>query len=193
MHLQFTSFLAAGTLTDLICLFDPAARAYYALAALGPAVCGHRGVVHGGLSAALIDESAGAIVFCLKAAGLLERGPAFTAALNISYTATLPAGSVLAVVAQLDKVEGRKAWVSARIVSEVGSEEEAPGAASTPTLFAEGRALFVVPRAAWEAAQREDGGNGAAAAAATADETEAGVERRVRHREEGGGGGGGGV
>ena len=119
---QFTAFLAAGTLTDLICLFDPAARTYYALAALGPAVCGHRGVVHGGLSAALIDESCGAVVYCLKAGGMLARGPAFTAALDVAYKSTLPSGSTLAVVARLERVEGRKAWVTARIMSEVVEE-----------------------------------------------------------------------
>ena len=153
-------------------------------------MCGHRGIVHGGLSAALLDETLGGAVYCLKAAGLVGRGPAFTAALEVDYKAPLPAGSVVAVVAVLDRVDGRKAWVTARIVSAVGGEGEGEGA---PTLLSEGRALFVVPKAAWEAAQAA--GEGPAAdgvpppPAGEEDGTEAGLERRVVHA--GGEGGGG--
>ena len=183
---QFTGLLGAGLLTDLICAFDRASSTFYTLAAIGSSVCGHRGITHGGLSAALLDETLGGAVYCLKQAGVIGRGPAFTAALDVSYKAPLPAGATVAVVAGLARVEGRTAWVSARVVSAVavaggGSGGGRAGAAAQPTttLYSEGRALFVVPRVAWEAAQQRL--EGADQATLAEDETEAGVERRVVH------------
>lgn len=48
---QFTALLRHGLVGDLTCLYDPAQRALHTLVALGPDVCGHGGLVHGGMSA----------------------------------------------------------------------------------------------------------------------------------------------
>lgn len=200
---QLTGLLRAGLLTDLVCAHDTATSTFYTLTALGEHVCGHRGVAHGGLSAALLDETLGGAVYMFKAD--VRKGsrpgsaaassipgataqwagvPAFTAALDVAYKATLPAGSTIAVVARVDRVEGRKAWVAARVVSRVDGEGEGGegGGDNPPVLYSEGRALFVVPRAAWEAAAESAGGGGPTGG----DETEAGVERRVVHSGDGG-------
>jgi acyl-coenzyme A thioesterase PaaI-like protein len=199
---QLTGLLRAGLLTDLICAHDAATATFYTLTSLGADVCGHRGVAHGGLSAALLDETLGGAVYLFKA-GVREGGgvtpsipgataqwagvPAFTAALDVAYKAPVPAGATLAVAARVDRVEGRKAWVVGRISSHVENDEGDGGGGDdgAPVLYSEGRALFVVPRAAWEAAGEGIGGE---VAAAPGDETEAGVERRVVHSSDGGGG-----
>ena len=44
-----------------------------------------RGIVHGGLSAMIIDEALGALVYLLKREEVLGPGPAFTAHLGVDY------------------------------------------------------------------------------------------------------------
>jgi hypothetical protein len=51
LRAQFTALLRHGLVGDLTCLYDPAQRALHTLVALGPDVCGHGGLVHGGMSA----------------------------------------------------------------------------------------------------------------------------------------------
>ena len=45
----------------------------------------HRGIVHGGVSAMIIDEALGALVYLLKREGVLGSGAALTAQLEIKY------------------------------------------------------------------------------------------------------------
>ena len=45
----------------------------------------HRGIVHGGMSAMIIDEALGALVYLLKRDGVLGSGVALTAQLEIKY------------------------------------------------------------------------------------------------------------
>lgn len=44
-----------------------------------------RGILHGGMSAMIIDETLGALVYVLKRDGVIGAGPAFTAHLGASY------------------------------------------------------------------------------------------------------------
>ncbi|KAI1107659.1 Thioesterase/thiol ester dehydrase-isomerase [Jackrogersella minutella] len=103
---------------------------------LGDELCGHPGIIHGGLLATILDEG---LARCCFAALPLKIG--MTANLNINYRAPAPAGSYVVLKATTTKVEGRKAWVEGRIETLVGEGE-------TPLVLAEATALFVMPKQA---------------------------------------------
>ncbi len=72
---------------------------------LGKAFEGAPGMAHGGIVAAIVDETMGAVL-------PLEGTLAFTAQLNLSYRAPTPIGVELDFTAKLDRREGRKLWIS---------------------------------------------------------------------------------
>lgn len=99
---------------------------------LGEDLCGHPGVVHGGLLATILDE--GLAMCCIPA---LPNGMGMTASLKIDYRKPVSAGGYVVLKAWTRKVEGRKAWVEGRLEGLEGGE-----------VFAEAEALFVEPRQA---------------------------------------------
>jgi acyl-coenzyme A thioesterase PaaI-like protein len=103
---------------------------------LGPALCGHPGIVHGGLLATMLDE--GLARACFDA---LPNKIGVTASLKIDYRVPCPAGSYVVLKAYTQKVEGRKAWVKGWI--ELLGKEDAEG-----TKVVEADALFVEPKGA---------------------------------------------
>lgn len=105
---------------------------------LGPGLCGHPGVVHGGLLATLLDE--GLARCCFPA---LPKRVGVTASLKVDYKAPAPAGAYVVLRAETVKVEGRKAWVKGRVETLVDEE-----AGEVPTVLCEAEALFVEPRQA---------------------------------------------
>ncbi|OAK98755.1 thioesterase family protein [Phaeosphaeriaceae sp. SRC1lsM3a] len=111
---------------------------FVSLQYLGPALCGHPGIVHGGLLATLLDE--GLARCCFPA---LPNKVAVTASLKIDYKAPCMAGQVIVLRAETTKVEGRKAWVKGRLETLV---DEAKG--EKPIVLTEGEALFIEPRQA---------------------------------------------
>mmetsp|Transcript_8513 Transcript_8513/g.25543 ORF Transcript_8513/g.25543 Transcript_8513/m.25543 type:complete len:229 (-) Transcript_8513:627-1313(-) len=133
----FTALLHHKLLQDLTCLFDRPARQLHALVAFGSDVCGHGGLVHGGMSATVMDETFGALVYMLKRAGELGDGPAFTAHLEVDYKKPLPAPSSVVCTARVLSVEGRKIWLAAEVLDRPGG-----------TLFAQGKALFLTMKPA---------------------------------------------
>jgi acyl-coenzyme A thioesterase PaaI-like protein len=94
---------------------------------LGTKVCGHRGIVHGGLTATLIDEVSGASAFS-------SIGPCFTANLNVDYKKPLKAECWILLRSYVTRIEGRKAWIETIV-------EDGDG-----IIYAKGTALFVRPR-----------------------------------------------
>ena len=101
---------------------------------LGQSLCGHPGIVHGGLLATLLDE--GLARTCFPA---LPNKVGMTASLKIDYRAPCPANSYVVLKAQTTKVEGRKAWVKGWI--ELLGEGDADG-----TKLVEAEALFIEPK-----------------------------------------------
>lgn len=103
---------------------------------LGNSLCGHPGIVHGGMLATLMDE--GLARCCFPA---LPNKVGVTASLTINYRKPCKAGQYVVLKAETTKAEGRKAWVKGRLetLPEDGSEGE---------LLVEGDALFVEPRQA---------------------------------------------
>lgn len=103
---------------------------------LGIDLCGHPGLIHGGLMATLLDEG---LARCCFAA--LPNKVGMTANLNINYRAPIVAGSYVVLRAKTTKVEGRKAWVEGRLETLVGEGE-------TPVVLCEATALFIEPKQA---------------------------------------------
>lgn len=104
------------------------------LSYLGPALCGHPGIVHGGLLATMLDE--GLARTCFPA---LPNKVGVTASLKIDYRVPCPASSYVVLKAQTTKVEGRKAWVKGWI--ELLGEGDGEG-----TKLVEAEALFIEPK-----------------------------------------------
>ena len=96
-------------------------------------LCGHMGIIHGGLLATLLDEGLARCGF-----SALPNNIGVTANLNINYRHPAPAGSYVVLKAELTKVEGRKVWVKGRI--EMLGETVEPG-----KLLVEAEALFIEP------------------------------------------------
>jgi 3'-phosphoadenosine 5'-phosphosulfate synthase len=103
---------------------------------LGTDLCGHSGIIHGGLLATILDES---LARCCFAALPSQIG--MTANLNINYRIPVPAGTFVVLRAKTTKVEGRKAWVEGRLETLVSEGEK-------PVVFADASALFIEPKQA---------------------------------------------
>lgn len=111
-------------------------KSLVAISYLGHELCGHPGIIHGGLLATMIDEG---LARCCFAA--LPHKVGVTANLNVNYRFPVKAGSYVVLRAKTTRAEGRKAWVEGRVETLVGEGE-------TPVVLAEATALFVSPRQA---------------------------------------------
>ncbi|KAI0447047.1 Adenylylsulfate kinase-domain-containing protein [Xylaria telfairii] len=109
-------------------------KSMIAISYVGNELCGHPGIVHGGLVATMLDEG---LARCCFAA--LPHKMGMTANLNINYRAPAQADTYLILRATTTRVEGRKAWVEGRIETLVGEGE-------TPVVLAEATALFIAPK-----------------------------------------------
>jgi acyl-coenzyme A thioesterase PaaI-like protein len=97
---------------------------------LGPKLAGHRGIVHGGMSALLLDDCMGRACFP-RLAGKVG----VTASLDLTYKSPISVDSFILIRADTKTVEGRKAWVDASVVD----------AQDSRTLLT-AKALFVEPK-----------------------------------------------
>ena len=107
-----------------------------ALNCLGPSLCGHPGIVHGGLLATLLDEGLARAAFAS-----LPNKVGVTASLKIDYRKPCPAGSFVVLRAQVTKAEGRKAWVKGHIEMLADGTEQGE-------ILVEAEALFIEPKGA---------------------------------------------
>lgn len=98
---------------------------------LGGDLCGHPGIIHGGLSATLLDE--GMARCCFPA---LPNKVGVTASLKIDYKAPIMANQVVILRAETTKAEGRKVWVKGLLETVDGVK------------LVEAEALFIEPRQA---------------------------------------------
>jgi len=103
--------------------------AYYHL---GDSLSGHKGLVHGGLQATLLDECMGRACF-----PLLPEKSAVTAHFELDYRNPIKADSVILIRAETERVEGRKAWTKGTVEA-VGENDG--------QVLVESKALFVQPR-----------------------------------------------
>ena len=98
---------------------------------LGKDLCGHPGIIHGGLSATLLDE--GLARCCFPA---LPNKVGVTASLKIDYKAPIMAEQIVILRAQTTKAEGRKVWVKGQLETTEG------------VVLVQAEALFIEPRQA---------------------------------------------
>ncbi|GAA6043930.1 hypothetical protein JCM8097_000905 [Rhodosporidiobolus ruineniae] len=96
---------------------------------VGGGLCGHEGVVHGGLLATVCDEALGR-----TALQNLPTNIGVTATLTMNYRKPTFANQYLVVRTELERQEGRKAWVRGQVENTEGE------------VLAEASALFVEPR-----------------------------------------------
>ena len=105
-----------------------------AISYLGTDMCGHAGIVHGGMLATMLDEGMGRCAFMS-----LPSHIGVTATLTVNYKKPTPAGSFVILKAETVKVEGRKAWVKSTL--EVLGTADEPG-----VVLVEGEGLFIEPK-----------------------------------------------
>jgi acyl-coenzyme A thioesterase PaaI-like protein len=96
---------------------------------VGRGLCGHDGIVHGGLLATLLDES-----LARTAINNLPDKIGVTAKLSMSYKAPTFADQFIVIKVRLDEKNGRKVTVSGRVEDLKGN------------LLVEANALFVQPK-----------------------------------------------
>lgn len=99
---------------------------------LGHKIAGHVGIVHGGLSATILDECMGRACF-----PLLPGRIGVTAKLDLQFRSPIKVDSMILVRANTTKTEGRKAWVEATIETMEGE------------LLVQATAMFIEPK--WSA------------------------------------------
>jgi acyl-coenzyme A thioesterase PaaI-like protein len=159
---QFETMLKSEQIREFRCFFDPSARRFHSVVALGKEVCGYPSTVHGGLTAAIVDETLGGLYTALLASGGLGlRLPGLTARLEVDYKRRLSAPSVIHVATEVESVEPRKVWMKATVTD--GGD----------TVYATARALFVAPnlgRAFVKGLQRAPNGAAQVPAAAAGSE-----------------------
>ena len=136
-NLTGSTLMGPGKVTVPPVVFaDEGGQSLVSITHLGDELCGHSGIVHGGLLATLLDEG---LARCCFAA--LPHNVGMTATLDINYRNPTPAGSYVVLRAATTKVEGRKAWVEGRVETLVREGE-------TPVVLADATALFVSPKQA---------------------------------------------
>ncbi|CAD6565680.1 MAG: hypothetical protein CYPHOPRED_005903 [Cyphobasidiales sp. Tagirdzhanova-0007] len=98
----------------------------------GDALCGHNGIIHGGLLATILDEALARPAFFS-----LPNKIGMTAYLNTRYKKPTKADQFLVVKVRCNKVQGRKAFLEGHIETLDGIR------------VVEGDALYVEPKEAW--------------------------------------------
>lgn len=132
----FEAMARVDMVKELRCFYNGSEKQFHAVVQLGRDVCGYPSTVHGGLTAAIIDETLGGLMVSLWKGGSLGVSlPAVTARLEVDYCKTVPQNSLILCSAQVESIEGRKLWLKASV-----TDGEQDG-----TTYATARALFVVP------------------------------------------------
>ncbi|KAK9764867.1 hypothetical protein K7432_007292 [Basidiobolus ranarum] len=96
---------------------------------LGSKLCGHKGIIHGGMIASLLDEALGRTII-----PNLPGGVGFTANFSLNYRRPTFANHFVVVRAEVSKIEGRKGFVKGQVEDHKGN------------VLADSEALFIAPR-----------------------------------------------
>ncbi|ELU42374.1 4HBT domain-containing protein [Rhizoctonia solani AG-1 IA] len=126
--------LTSGTLRGPVFAKDDESEAI-AIIHVGRSLCGHDGIIHGGLLATLLDETLARNVGISSALLNLPAKVGVTANLSVNYRAPARADQFIVIHTHLDKVNGRKATVSGTVTS-----------LETKEVLTEATALFVQPK-----------------------------------------------
>ncbi|KAL8631591.1 hypothetical protein Q9189_002697 [Teloschistes chrysophthalmus] len=119
-----------------------------AISYLGSDLCGHVGIIHGGMLATMLDEG---LARCCFAA--LPGKIGVTARLEIDFRKAARSEGFVVLKGRTERVEGRKAWVAGRVeVLPMGEgEEKGEGGGKSPwdergEVLVEAKGLFVEPK-----------------------------------------------
>ncbi|XP_006168458.1 acyl-coenzyme A thioesterase THEM4 [Tupaia chinensis] len=121
----FTRSIEDGLGFEYVMFYNNAEERVVCLFQGGPYLQGAPGFIHGGAIATMIDATVGMTA-------LIAGGIVMTANLNINYKRPIPLCSVVVINSQLDKVEGRKYFVSCKVQS-----------VDEKTLHSEATSLFI--------------------------------------------------
>lgn len=91
--------------------------------------------MHGGLTAAIIDESLGGLMMFLWTSRKIGLLPAVTARLEIDYLKKVPHNSSVFCTTRVEEINGRKLWMTAEL-------KDKPDGIT----YATARSLFVAPK-----------------------------------------------
>lgn len=119
-----------------------------AISYLGSDLCGHVGIVHGGMLVTMLDEG---MARCCFAA--LPGKIGVTARLEIDFRKAARSEGFVVLKARTEGVEGRKAWVAGRVevLPMEDGEEKGKGGGKSPwdqrgEVLVEAKSLFVEPK-----------------------------------------------
>lgn len=98
-------------------------------------MCGYPSTVHGGLTAAIIDETLGGLMVSLWRSGVIGLLPAVTARLEVDYCKKVPQYTTVLCTARLEMIDGKKMWMTAEVKDQPNG-----------TVYATARGLFITPR-----------------------------------------------
>lgn len=130
-HLTCSTLAGQGMIsTRPVYFVDDDGGALLAFYHLGQRLSGHPKVVHGGLTAVILDECMGRASF-----SRFVRHVTVTAKLEISYQAPVHVDSVIVIHAEVTETQGRKAWVSATLKD-----------AASGTVLVTASGLFIEPK-----------------------------------------------
>lgn len=122
----FTRSLEDGLGFEYVMFSTEAEKRIVCLFQGGPFLQGGPGFLHGGAIATMIDGTVGM-------AALMFGGIVMTGNLNINYKKPIPLLSTVIINSQVDKIEGRKVYVSCSVQS-----------ADEKTLYTEATSLFIM-------------------------------------------------
>merc|ERR1711901_15374 len=128
-HLLHDTLNGEDKISDMKIYRDVKSNEVIVTCSMGQGVSGHPNIVHGGATAALLDNSFGYAFFAANV------GNGFTANLNIDYRAPIITGSKIILTTRASKVEGRKVYLSAEIRSRNKDDYD--------KLYVEARCLFI--------------------------------------------------
>lgn len=124
---------------DATSIIRPGVSRSLSLVRLGDQVCGHKEFIHGGMTAALIDDLFGWQTGMERAHLLAENekmyrnAKAFTARLNVNYRRPIPKQDVFLVECKVSRVEKhKKVWLETKIFDREGN------------ILADGEALYII-------------------------------------------------
>uniref|UniRef100_A0A7M4FTT5 Acyl-coenzyme A thioesterase THEM4 n=1 Tax=Crocodylus porosus TaxID=8502 RepID=A0A7M4FTT5_CROPO len=110
---------------EYVMFLNPSEKRMVTVYQPGPYLEGHPGFAHGGSTAAIIDSTIGGCA-------IFVAGRVMTANLSIDFKNPIPLGSVVLVDGKVNRMEGRKVFLSCQVWSADGQ-----------TLHAEATALFI--------------------------------------------------
>lgn len=121
----FTRSYKEGMGFEFVMFYNDAEKRTVCIFQGGPSLQGVPGFLHGGAISTMIDATVGT-------SAMIALGFVMTANLNINFKRPIPIGSVVVINSQVDKIEGRKVFVSCDVRS-----------ADENTLHSDATSLFI--------------------------------------------------